>query len=222
MTRSAGRRLLALVLCLCLSPLPALAVPAASDAGLGQQSAQGQQFFDGRGVIGNALSTPSPVEEGSAGGPASGQSALQPSSAVVTPARQDIVASPETAAPQPAAPRKPSRLERFESALFTISWWGYHATWAADTFVTGYGISHGLGYEADHLYTQFGNRNVAGVVGSLTAGHILASGLSMYLHKKAKKRHGLAHHLLEGAAIAVNVAGMAAHVSGFMSWVPLL
>lgn len=113
-------------------------------------------------------------------------------------------------------------MEKLEDRLFTISWWMYHASWAADTFMTGWGISHGMGYEADHLYTLFGKRNVAGVVGSLTAGHVLVSGLTLMMHRQAKKRHGWKRTLLEVGAIGINIAGIVAHSCGVASWVPLL
>ncbi len=210
--RSKGplRALLALLL------LGASVAPLRADQSLddsaSQQASVGRHVFDGASRL--AGGPASPVEE--AADSARGGGLLAPSARA---ARKDsVVPAPSRAS---KGPRKESRFERFQDRLFTVSWWGYHAAWAVDTTMTGLGIAQHRGFEADPINTLFGKRNVAGVVGSLIAVHVGVSAFTMWLHHKAQKHHGLARFLLNGAAIGINIAGIAAHVSGALSWVPL-
>jgi hypothetical protein len=119
----------------------------------------------------------------------------------------------------PSAPRaaavptaKPARTA-FEKTAFWSTWYGYHAAWAADFTSTGMILGRG-GYEEDHLYTQFGNKNMAGVIGSAAAVHVAASAASLALYEKAGKEHGWKRVVLDAAALAINSYGIGAHVQG--------
>jgi hypothetical protein len=113
-------------------------------------------------------------------------------------------------APQPVP--KPAHTT-LEKDLFWSSWWGYHAAFAADFATTGRVIGRG-GYETDPLYTRFGNKNMAGVIGSAIALHAIASVASVALYKEAAKKHGLLRYALDAAAIGINSYGIGAHVQG--------
>ncbi len=206
-----ARALLAALLCLLY------AVPRANSAivledQLTMSAAQDRHAFDGS-VVPKAGGAAEAVAEGEGGGE---EKPLAKAAALAQKER-------EPAVPKPAPDGKPqSKLERFEERLYKGSFWAYHVSWAVDTFMTGWGISHGLGFEADKLYTRFGNKNVLGVVGSLAAGHAIVTAAAMFLHKKAEKRHGWKRHLLMGAAIGMCVFGTVEHIYGAKSWVPLL
>ena len=100
-----------------------------------------------------------------------------------------------------------------EKDVFWSTWWGYHAAFAADFATTGMVIGRG-GYETDPLYTRFGNKNMAGVIGSAIALHAIASVASVALYKEAAKKHGLLRYALDAAAIGINSYGIGAHVQG--------
>lgn len=105
--------------------------------------------------------------------------------------------------PTSAAARKTKEKRTKLDDAFWASWWGYHAGWAADFATTGLVLARG-GYEKDHLYTMFGNKNMAGVIGSAAAVHVAISAASLVLYKEARKRKGWKHAVLETAAIAAN------------------
>jgi hypothetical protein len=101
----------------------------------------------------------------------------------------------------------------FEKDAFWSTWWGYHAAFAADFTTTGMVLGRG-GYETDHLYTQFGNKNMAGVIGSAVVLHAVASFASVELHNQALKHSGFARTALEFGAIAINCYGIGTHTWG--------
>jgi hypothetical protein len=102
---------------------------------------------------------------------------------------------------------------KFEKDAFWSTWWGYHAAFAADFTTTGMVIARG-GYETDHLYTQFGNKNMAGVIGSAVVLHAVASLASVELHNQALKHHGFVRKAMEAGAIAINCYGIGVHSWG--------
>ena len=69
---------------------------------------------------------------------------------------------------------QPSVLQR---SLYYPTWWGYHASFIADFTLTGMILDRG-GREGDPLYTLFGERNMAGVIGSAIAVHAFYSFIS--------------------------------------------
>lgn len=117
------------------------------------------------------------------------------------------------AAPVPDAPRPQKAKPGLEKTIFKATTWGYHAAWAADFASTGIVLDKG-GYETDHLYTQFGRRNMAGVIGSAAAVHAGVSLAAYELQKRAEKTHGLKRGLLEAGAIGIEAYGIGAHVQG--------
>src|SRR5579883_1108831 len=84
----------------------------------------------------------------------------------------DTAAKEKPAAALPDAPSSKAKPEHStaEKALFWSSYAGFHAAWAADFTTTGMILNKG-GYEMDPLYTRFGNRNMASVIGSAAAVH---------------------------------------------------
>jgi len=129
-----------------------------------------------------------------------------PSASVMLKPGSGLAAHTLASAPKP----KESALEK---DLFWSSWYGYHAAFAADFATTGMVIGKG-GYETDHLYTQFGNKNMTGVIGSAVALHAVASVASVALYKEALKKHGAWRRVLEAAAIGINGYGIAVHTEG--------
>jgi hypothetical protein len=126
-------------------------------------------------------------------------------------AASDAGTSPVPLQKLPDAPKpRPSAVER---DLFWSTWWGYHAAFAADFTTTGMVIGRG-GYETDHLYTQFGNKNMGGVIGSATAVHVVASLASLALYREAQTKHGVWRRVLDAAAIGINAYGIGAHAEG--------
>ena len=83
----------------------------------------------------------------------------------------------------------------------------------ADFTTTGLVLGRG-GYETDPLYTRFGNKNMAGVIGSAVALHAAATVGSLALYKEAAKKHGIKRVLLDAAAIGINAYGVGAHTQG--------
>jgi hypothetical protein len=138
--------------------------------------------------------------------PSYSSSNLQPSSQFRP---LDAAAKELPDAPKPAKPAHTA----LEKDLFWSTWWGYHAAFAADFTTTGMVIGRG-GYETDHLYTQFGNKNMAGVIGSAVAVHAIASVASVALYREAAKKHGVWRYTLEAAAIGLNSYGIGTHTWG--------
>ncbi len=204
-----SRALLALVL------LGASVAPARADQALDdpspQEIAAGRHVFDGAAALrGRAAS---PVEE--AADAARGDGLPAPSRTAAGRRNSFVPAlSRPSKAPQPRGPRIGDR-------LFNISWWMYHAAFAVDGTMTVIGIARGLGAESDPLGTLFGSRNIAGVAGSGIAVHLATSAFTLMLHHKAQKLDGLPRLLMEGTAIGLNMAGVAAHVCGALSWAPM-
>ena len=108
------------------------------------------------------------------------------------------------------APNPHARRDSIEDKVFWSSWWGYHAAWAADFTTTAMILKRG-GYETDPLYTHFGNKNMAGVIGSAVVVHIGTSIAGVLLHDEAKKYTGFKHYALEAAAILINGYGIGVH-----------
>jgi hypothetical protein len=98
---------------------------------------------------------------------------------------------------------QPNRTSSLEKDLFLSTWWCYHAAFAADFTTTGMVLDRG-GREADPLYTLFGEKNTAGVIGSGVAVHAVASIISLQLFKAARTRHGAWRFLLHAAATGIN------------------
>ena len=96
---------------------------------------------------------------------------------------------------------------------FWSTWWASHAAFAADQATTVQAIHQGH-HETDHLYTQFGNRNTVGVIGSAVAIHAVISIFSLALHRTASKRRGWTAKVLETLAIGINGGDFAAHTYG--------
>jgi hypothetical protein len=113
-------------------------------------------------------------------------------------------------APKPNVKPEHTKLEK---DLFWSTAMGYHAAFAADFTTTGMVLGRG-GYETDHLYTQFGNKNAAGVIGSAVALHVAATAGSIALYEEAKKFHGVKRVLIDAAAIGINAYGIGVHTQG--------
>jgi|GEM_PF-2213148 len=127
------------------------------------------------------------------------------------PSAKDLASLPDSPTPQAVPKPKPlTRGESFANDAFWSTWWGYHAAWAADFTTTGMILSRG-GYEKDSLYTRFGNKNMAGVIGSAAVVHAGLSVASLVLHEEAKKRTGFKRYALETAAIALNSTFIVVH-----------
>ncbi|MFI5360336.1 MAG: hypothetical protein ACHQ49_00080 [Elusimicrobiota bacterium] len=145
--------------------------------------------------------------------------AASPAGAEIPDAPSTVVALKPAAAAMPALaakalPSVPQPKESpLEKDLFWSSWWGYHAAFVADFTTTGMVIGRG-GYETDHLYTQFGNKNMAGVIGSAVGLHVIASVATLELHKRALKHHGFTRFAMEAAAIGIDSYGIGAHTQG--------
>ena len=120
-------------------------------------------------------------------------------------------AAPAPEKPLPDAP-KPAHT-RLEKNLYNATALGYHSAFVADFATTGMVLGRG-GYETDPLYTRFGNKNMAGVIGSAVALHAAATAGSMALYKEAAKTHGVKRVLLDAAAIGINAYGIGAHTQG--------
>ena len=95
---------------------------------------------------------------------------------------------------------QPSVLEK---NLFWSAWWSYHAAFIADFTTTAMILDRG-GREADPLYTQFGNKNMTGVIGSALVIHAIASIISFELYKSSHKRHGAWRFILNATATGIN------------------
>jgi hypothetical protein len=94
--------------------------------------------------------------------------------------------------------------------LFLSTWWGYHAAFAADFTTTAMIISSG-GHEGDPVYTAFGDRNMAGVIGSAVVFHAAASFISFQLYKAAQRRHGAGRFILNATATGLNSCFLGIH-----------
>jgi hypothetical protein len=104
-------------------------------------------------------------------------------------------------------PPQPSVLEL---SLYWSTWWVYHASFVSDFTLTGMIIDHG-GREGDPLYTLFGGRNMAGVMGSALVFHAVFSLISWKCYKEANKRSGAWRFLLFAAATGINSYFIAVH-----------
>jgi hypothetical protein len=120
-------------------------------------------------------------------------------------------AAPGSDKPLPDAP-KPAHTA-LEKNLFNAAAIGYHSAFVADFATTGMVLGRG-GHETDPLYTRFGNKNMAGVIGSAVALHAAATIGSLTLYKEAAKKHGIKRVLLDAAAIGINGYGIGAHAQG--------
>lgn len=113
--------------------------------------------------------------------------------------RPSIVADTSKALPGTQHPQ-PSVLEK---NLFWSTWWSYHAAFIADFTTTGMILDRG-GRESDPLYTQFGNKNMVGVIGSAVVIHAIVSIISFELYKTARKRRGAWRFILNATSIGIN------------------
>jgi hypothetical protein len=113
----------------------------------------------------------------------------------------------------PENPAAPSVLER---NLFWSTWWCYHATFIADFTMTGMILRRG-GREADPLYTLFGNKNMAGVIGSAIVVHAVVSLVSLQLFKMTPKHHGAWRFMLDAVAFGVNSYFIGVHTYATIS-----
>ncbi|HEX7510794.1 MAG TPA: hypothetical protein VF335_05810 [Chitinivibrionales bacterium] len=90
-----------------------------------------------------------------------------------------------------------------ERNLFWSSWWSYHGAFIFDFTMTGLILNRG-GWETDPVYTQFGDKNMAGVIGSGLAVHAAASIISYELYKAALKQQGAWRFILQATALGIN------------------
>jgi len=97
-----------------------------------------------------------------------------------------------------------------ERNLFWSTWWGYNAAFVVDFTTTAMVLDRG-GHEADPLYTLFGNKNAAGVIGSAVVFRVVTSIISTELYKAARKRQGAWRYILNGAAIGLNTYFIGIH-----------
>ncbi len=98
-----------------------------------------------------------------------------------------------------------------EKDLFLSTWWGNHAAFVADFATTGMILNSG-GSEGDPIYTVFGEKNMAGVIGSAVVFHTATSFISFQLYKTAQKRHGAVRFILSAAAIGLNSYCLCTHM----------
>ncbi len=105
------------------------------------------------------------------------------------------------------------RTSLLEKDLFLSTWWGNHAAFIADFTTTGM-IIKGGGSECDPVFTLFGDRNLAGVIGSAIVFHAAESFLSFQLFKLAHKQHGAWHYILSTAATGINSYLLGVHTAG--------
>jgi hypothetical protein len=104
-------------------------------------------------------------------------------------------------------PPQPSVLER---NVFWSTGWVYHASFVSDFALTGMILDRG-GREGDPLYTLFGERNLAGVIGSAVVFHVVFSLISWKCYKEANKRRGTWRFLMHATAIGINSYFLAVH-----------
>jgi len=102
---------------------------------------------------------------------------------------------------------QPSVLER---SLYYPTWWGYHASFVTDFTLTGMILNRG-GREGDPLYTLFGERNMAGVIGSAIAVHAFYSFISWKLYKESSKRNDAWRFILFATATGINSYFLTVH-----------
>ncbi len=145
----------------------------------------------------------------------------------------DASANPnfDGAAPRAAAPAAPvpsgsysfggPSLKPSTKDVFWFTWWTYHAAFAADIAATGVSLGRGLA-EGNALYTQFGNTNMAGVLGSAVAFHVVASLVSLALQQRAEGADGVWRDALNAASIGLNSVYSGAHVWGAVQNVELI
>jgi hypothetical protein len=115
-------------------------------------------------------------------------------------------------APAFSLPQQPGSAP-LERNLFWSAWWACNAAFAADFTTTGMVLYRG-GHEADPLYTLFGNKNMAGVIGSAVVFRAVTSIVSIGLCKTARKRHGAWRFLLNAAATGLNVYFTGVYICG--------
>ena len=70
------------------------------------------------------------------------------------------------------------------------------------------------GHEADPLYTLFGNKNMAGVIGSAVVFRAVTSIISIGLYRAARKRHGAWRFILNATAAGLNTYFTGVHTCG--------
>jgi hypothetical protein len=102
----------------------------------------------------------------------------------------------------------------FERAAFWSSFAAYQATWVADMVTTGMELTQPGRWEGDPLYTMFGNRSMAGVLGSSAVVHAAATALGLFAYDRAKNATGWGRVALDTLAIGTNTVGTAAHTFG--------
>ena len=90
-----------------------------------------------------------------------------------------------------------------ERNLFWSSWWSYHGAFIFDFTMTGLILNRG-GWETDPVYTQFGDKNMAGVIGTGLAVHAAASIISYELYKAALKQQGAWRFIFQATALCIN------------------
>jgi hypothetical protein len=124
-----------------------------------------------------------------------------------------VVAAPvhevPSAAPAFSPPQQP-RSTPLERNLFWSTWWVYNAAFVADFTTTGMVLGRG-GHEADPIYTLFGNKNMAGVIGSAVVFRAVTSIISIELYKAARKRHGAWRFILNATATGLNTYFIGIH-----------
>jgi hypothetical protein len=102
---------------------------------------------------------------------------------------------------------QPSILER---NVFWSTGVVYHASFVSDFTLTGMILDRG-GREGDPLYTLFGERNLAGVIGSAVVFHAVFSLISWNCYQEANKRRGAWRFFLHAAATGINSYFLAVH-----------
>jgi hypothetical protein len=90
-----------------------------------------------------------------------------------------------------------------ERNFYWSTWWAYHASFVADFTTTAMIMDRG-GREGDPLYTLFGERNMAGVIGSAVVFHVVFTVISYSLYRKSGTRHGIRRFLLYATATGIN------------------
>ena len=108
-----------------------------------------------------------------------------------------------------AIPQQPHYSD-IERNVYWSTWWGYHVSFISDFTTTGMIIDRG-GREGDPLYTQFGERNMAGVIGSGVAFHAVFTVISYTLYRAAGTRHGAWRFLFYAAATGITSYFLSVH-----------
>jgi hypothetical protein len=98
----------------------------------------------------------------------------------------------------------------FERSVYWSTWWVYHSSFVSDFTLTGMILDRG-GREGDPLYTLFGERNMAGIMGSAIVFHAFFSLISWKCYKEANKRRGAWRFLMFATATGINSYFLAVH-----------